>query len=241
MKEPHHILVVDDDGEIRMLLAGYLRKHGYRVSTLPDGAGLRRQLDSGGVDLLVLDLMLPGKDGLQLWSELRGAVDVPVIMLTARSDVVDRVVGLELGADDYVAKPFDPRELLARIRNVLRRLETRPRDPDFAGITGFRFDQWVLRTVTRELIGPDGGPIRITGGDFRLLALLLAAGNQIIPRSKLAEQLRGRAADPLDRSIDVRVSRLRQLLGDDARDPRIIKTVYGEGYVIGVPVSTISE
>ena len=241
MNEPQHILIVDDDGEIRSLLAGYLRKHGYRISTLAEGSALRRTLDKGDVDLLILDLMLPRKDGLQLWSEIRMSTDVPVIMLTARSEVVDRVIGLEVGADDYITKPFDPRELLARIRNVLRRHDTRPRDPEFSGVAGFRFGSWTLHTVSRDLVGPGDEHVRITGGDFRVLALLLAAGNRVVSRSKLAEQLRGRAADPLDRSIDVRVSRLRQLLDDDARDPRIIKTVYGEGYVIGVPIVTLSS
>jgi two-component system OmpR family response regulator len=236
-----HLLLVDDDAEIRSLLSSYLKKNDFRVSTLPDGSTLRRTLERGNVDLLILDLMLPGQDGLQLWNELRATTDVPVIMLTARGDAVDRIIGLEVGADDYVTKPFEPRELLARIRNVLRRQDSRPRDPELGGVTRFEFDRWTLHTITRELRGFDGSVVKLTGGEYRMLALLLAASNRVVPRSKLAEQLRGRAADPLDRSIDVRVSRLRQLLCDDARDPKYIKTVYGEGYLIGVPVTQVTE
>lgn len=237
MEQPAHLLLVDDDAEIRSLLSAYLKKNGFRVSTLPDGTLLRRTLERGTVDLLILDLMLPGRDGLRLWTDLRSTVDVPVIMLTARGDPVDRIIGLEVGADDYVTKPFEPRELLARIRNVLRRHEHRPKEPELGGATRFEFGGWTLDTIARELRGSAGSLVKLTGGEYRMLALLLAAGNRVVPRSRLAEQLRGRAADPLDRSIDVRVSRLRQLLGDDARDPKLIKTVYGEGYVIGVQVT----
>jgi len=194
MSERPHVLIVDDDREIRGLLAQYLEKHDFRTSAVADGREMRRILERSHVDLLVLDLMLPGEDGLSLCRELRSRSQLPIIMLTARGEDVDRIVGLELGADDYVAKPFNPRELLGRIKAVLRRSE------------------------------------------YRLLAVLLGSGNRVLTRAQLTELLRGRDADPFDRSIDVRVSRLRQILGDDARAPQIIKTVYGEGYVIGVDV-----
>lgn len=236
MDAERHLLVVDDDAEIRNLLSAYLRRNGYRVTALPDGRSLRRAVEVGGVDLVVLDLMLPGRDGLELCRELRVVSDVPVIMLTARGEPIDRIVGLEIGADDYVAKPFEPRELLARIKNILRRSEGRPTEPDPDEVAAFEFGDWTLETVSRSLVRRGATPVTLTGAEYRLLALLLAAGNRVVNRVQLGEQLRGKSNDPFDRSIDVRVSRLRQLMGDDARDPEIVKTVYGEGYVIGVPV-----
>jgi len=186
----------------------------------------------------VLDLMLPGEDGLSLCRELRGRSQLPIIMLTARGEDVDRIVGLELGADDYVAKPFNPRELLGRIKAVLRRSAHAPRDPSPEAVRGFSFGAWRLNTVTRTLTNGDRREVALSGAEYRLLAVLLGAGNRVLTRAQLTELLRGRDADPFDRSIDVRVSRLRQILGDDARAPQIIKTVYGEGYVIGVDVLT---
>jgi two-component system OmpR family response regulator len=197
---------------------------------------MRRVLDRTHIDLLVLDLMLPGEDGLTLCRELRSRSQLPIIMLTARGEDVDRIVGLELGADDYVAKPFNPRELLGRIKAVLRRAAHAPRDPSPETVRGFSFGGWRLDTVTRTLKNSDGREVALSGAEYRLLAVLLGAGNRVLTRAQLTELLRGRDADPFDRSIDVRVSRLRQILGDDARAPQIIKTVYGEGYVIGISV-----
>ena len=236
MSERPHVLIVDDDREIRGLLAQYLEKHDFRTSAVADGREMRRVLERSHVDLLVLDLMLPGEDGLSLCRELRGRSQLPIIMLTARGEDVDRIVGLELGADDYVAKPFNPRELLGRIRAVLRRSAHAPRDPSPENVRGFSFDGWRLDTVTRTLTSASGNEVNLSGAEYRLLAVLLGSGNRVLTRAQLTELLRGREADPFDRSIDVRVSRLRQLLGDDARAPQIIKTVYGEGYVIGVNV-----
>jgi two-component system OmpR family response regulator len=238
MNERPHLLIVDDDREIRGLLAQYLEKHDFRTTAVPDGKEMRRVMDRSHVDLLVLDLMLPGEDGLSLCRELRGRTQVPIIMLTARGEDVDRIVGLELGADDYVAKPFNPRELLGRIKAVLRRTAHAPRDPSPDSVKGFAFGGWRLDTVTRTLTDAAAREVALSGAEYRLLAVLLAAGNRVLTRAQLTELLRGRDADPFDRSIDVRVSRLRQILGDDARSPQIIKTVYGEGYVIGVPVSS---
>jgi two-component system OmpR family response regulator len=236
MSERPHVLIVDDDREIRGLLAQYLEKHEFRTTAVPDGREMRRVLERSHVDLLVLDLMLPGEDGLSLCRELRGRSQLPIIMLTARGEDVDRIVGLELGADDYVPKPFNPRELLGRIKAVLRRSAHAPRDPSPEAVRGFCFDGWRLDTVTRTLTGAAGNEVALSGAEYRLLAVLLGSGNRVLTRAQLTELLRGREADPFDRSIDVRVSRLRQILGDDARAPQIIKTVYGEGYVIGVNV-----
>ena len=238
MSERPHVLIVDDDREIRGLLAQYLEKHDFRTSAVADGREMRRILERSHVDLLVLDLMLPGEDGLSLCRELRGRSQLPIIMLTARGEDVDRIVGLELGADDYVAKPFNPRELLGRIKAVLRRSAHAPRDPSPETVRGFSFGGWRLNTVTRTLTNGEGREVALSGAEYRLLAVLLGSGNRVLTRAQLTELLRGRDADPFDRSIDVRVSRLRQILGDDARAPQIIKTVYGEGYVIGVDVLT---
>lgn len=236
--ERPHLLIVDDDREIRTLLSQYFESNGYRTTAVADGPGMRRALEQSHVDLVVLDLMLPGEDGLALCRSLRTRSQVPVIMLTARGDDVDRIVGLEVGADDYLPKPFNPRELLGRVKAVLRRAAHAPRDPDPAAIRGFRFAGWQLDTTTRTLAGPAGESIALSGAEYRLLAVLLGSPNRVLSRNQLTELLRGREADPLDRSIDVRVSRLRQILGDDARNPQIIKTVYGEGYVVGVAVET---
>jgi two-component system, OmpR family, response regulator len=238
MTDRPHLLIVDDDREIRGLLAQYLEKHDFRTTAVADGKEMRRTLERSHVDLVVLDLMLPGEDGLSLCRELRTRSQVPVIMLTARGEDVDRIIGLELGADDYVAKPFNPRELLGRIKAILRRSAHAPRDPSPESVRGFSFNGWRLDTVTRTLTDAAGKEVALSGAEYRLLAVLLGASNRVLTRAQLTELLRGRDADPFDRSIDVRVSRLRQILGDDARAPQIIKTVYGEGYVVGVTVVT---
>jgi two-component system, OmpR family, response regulator len=238
MSQASHILIVDDDHEIRTLLAEYLEKNGLRVSAAREGKEMRRVLGRERVDLIVLDIMLPGEDGLTLCRELRASSQIPIIMLTARSEDVDRILGLELGADDYVPKPFKPRELLARITAVLRRTAHVLREPLPGDVPGYRFASWRLDTTARSLTDEDGSTVALSGAEFRLLAVLLAHAGQVLSRLQLMDLLRGRDLDPFDRSIDQRVSRLRQILRDDARSPRIIKTVYGEGYVIGVPVET---
>jgi two-component system OmpR family response regulator len=238
MSQPAHILVVDDDHEIRTLLAEYLEKNGLRVSVARDGKEMHRVLERGRVDLVVLDILLPGDDGLTLCRALRASSQLPIIMLTARGDDVDRILGLELGADDYVPKPFKPRELLARITAVLRRTAHVLREPLPADVRCYRFAGWPLDTTARALTDEGGNTVALSGAEFRLLAVLLAHAGQVLSRLQLMELLRGRDLDPFDRSIDQRVSRLRQILRDDARSPLIIKTVYGEGYVIGVPVAT---
>jgi two-component system, OmpR family, response regulator len=236
MTDAAHILVVDDDREIRTLLREYLEKNGFRATAVADGNETRRALERGRFDLVVLDLMLPHESGLDICRALRASSDIPVIMLTALGEEVDRVVGLEVGADDYLAKPFSPRELLGRIKAVLRRTSLAPRAADVADVRAYRFADWRLDTTERALSNADGAQVALGGAEYRLLAILLANAPRLLTRARLMELMRGRDHDPFDRSIDVRVSRLRQSLRDDARAPRIIKTVYGEGYVIGVPV-----
>jgi two-component system OmpR family response regulator len=230
-----HILVVDDDPEIRSLLAEYLERNGFRASTLPDGRELLRTLEERSVDLLVLDLMMPGVDGLTLCREVRSKGRLPVLILSARGEDVDRIVGLEMGADDYLAKPFHPRELLARIRAILSRAA--PSEPA-AGVEEYRFDEFRLDMVRRALLRADGKEVTLTGAEFELLAIFLARPNRVLSRDMLVELTQGREAPAYDRSIDVRVSRLRQALGD-SRDPRLLKTVYGEGYVLAAKVERV--
>jgi len=233
---PDHILIVDDDAETRSLLREYLQKHGYRVSAAADGKGLRAALDSAPPDLVVLDLMLPGDDGLALCRDLRARSNLPVIMLTARGEETDRIVGLEMGADDYLAKPFNPRELLARIKSVLRRARSLPGNLEPDAVKSFRFSGWVLDVATRNLTSPDGIVVPISGTEFKLLRVFLAHPDRVLTRDQLVELMVTRDAGPFDRAIDVQVSRLRQRLRDDAREPRLIKTVRGEGYVLAAQV-----
>jgi two-component system OmpR family response regulator len=231
-----HILIVDDDRDIRTLLGDYLQKNGFRVTLVADGKGMRRALEQSHIDLIVLDLMLPGEDGLKLTRELRVHSQVPILMLTALGEEVDRIVGLEVGADDYLSKPFSPRELVGRIKAILRRTAHMPRDPAQGTANINRFGDWMLDVTARTLRHSDGSEHALSGAEFRLLSILLAHPTRVLSRSQLMELLRGRDIDPFDRSVDVRISRLRQVLRDDARSPKIIKTIYGEGYIMGVPV-----
>jgi two-component system OmpR family response regulator len=236
MTESAHILVVDDDREIRTLLRDSPEKTGLTAPAVADGQETRRALARERFDLIVLDLMLPRESGLAICREVRQTSDVPIIMLTALGEEVDRVVGLEVGADDYLTKPFSPRELVGRIRAVLRRTTQQARQPLPTDAAGFAFADWTLDATARTLTHADGTVAALSGAEYRLLVVLLENAPRLLTRVALLEIVRGRDFDPFDRSIDVRVSRLRQTLRDDARSPRIIKTVYGEGYVIGVPV-----
>jgi two-component system, OmpR family, response regulator len=240
MDRQQHILVVDDDPEIRELLQEYLTRNGYRTSAVGEGKGMWRALDSGHVDLIVLDLMLPGDDGLELCRNLRVNSKVPVIMLTARGDDMDRILGLEMGADDYLPKPFNPRELLARIKVVLRRASTMSwNDVEDVEYLPICFSGWKLDPVTRHLTGEDGVVVPLSGAEYRLLQVLLAHPNRILNRDQLLDFTQGRESDPFDRSIDVLISRLRKRLGDDPKTPQIIKTVRGEGYILSVKVTKV--
>ena len=233
-----HILVVDDDRDIRELLGEYLQKQGYRVTAVADGRGLRSTLEQSRPDLIILDLMLPGEDGLSLCRDLRAKSEIPVIMLTARGDETDRIVGLELGADDYIAKPFSPRELLARIRSVLRRARALPDNLRHEDTGVFRFAGWSLDAATRNLTAPDGVVIALSGTDYRLLRIFVDHPNRVLTRDQLIDLMLSREAGAYDRAIDVQVSRLRQRLREDAREPAIIKTVRGQGYVLAAQVET---
>lgn len=236
MNTTDHILVVDDDREIRNLLGEYLQKQGYRVTAVADGRGLRAAVETSRPDVVILDVMLPGDDGLTLCRELRARSAVPIIMLTARGDETDRIVGLELGADDYVAKPFSPRELLARIKSVLRRARSLPVNLKTEEARTFRFAGWTLDAATRNLTSPQGVVVALSGTDFRLLKIFVEHPNRVLTRDQLIDLMLSREAGPYDRAIDVQVSRLRQRLGEDAKEPAIIKTVRGQGYVFSAHV-----
>ena len=233
---PDHVLVVDDDAEIRGLLQEYLQKFGYRVTAVADGRGMWASLEAGRVDIVVLDLMLPGDDGLTLCRTLRARSEVPVIMLTARGEETDRIVGLEMGADDYLRKPFNPRELLARVKSILRRARSLPQNLRPEEARALRFAGWTLDLAERNLLSPEGVVVALSGTEYRLLRTFLAHPNRVLNRDQLIDLMLSRDASPFDRSIDVQVSRLRHRLGDDAKEPVIVKTVRGEGYVLSVPV-----
>ncbi|MHB8345743.1 MAG: response regulator [Acidiferrobacterales bacterium] len=234
MTTPAHILIVDDDESIRSLLKEYLDGHGYRTSTSADGDALKEQLRHEPIDLIVLDLMLPGDDGFSLCQWIRSERDTPIIMLTARTQSIDRIQGLELGADDYVAKPFEPRELLARIRGVLRRSLAGGKNANF--VRGFSFAKWELTLAQMQLLSPDRVLVPLAMSEFQLLVIFLEHPHRVLTRDQLIERCHGREAGPFDRSIDVRVSQLRNRLGDSGREPLLIKTVRNAGYVFAADV-----
>lgn len=226
-----HILVVDDHHEIRDLVRRILEKDGYRVSAVADGKDMRRVLDSGNVDLIVLDLMLPDESGLSLCAELRAKrPTVPIIILSAKGDEIDRVLGLEMGADDYLSKPFGGRELLARVRAVLRRTRATLSPPQPSREVTYRFGAWRLNTARRELESNDNVVVPLSTGEFNLLMAFVQNPQRVLSRDRLLDLAKGRASAAFDRSIDVQVSRLRRKIGDDARNPEMIKTVWGGGY-----------
>lgn len=231
MDSSPHILVVDDDREIRDLLGKFLGQHGHRVTTAADGVEMHKALEDWSIDLIVLDLMLPGEDGLSLCRNLRAESNIPVIMLTAMGEDVDRIVGLEMGADDYIAKPFNPRELLARIKSVLRRARAMPDRRNATGGNLVRFAGWSLDLGKRELQSPDGVLVPLSGGEFDLLAVFATHPGRVLSRNQLLDLARGREAQPFDRSIDVQVSRLRRKIEDDPKEPSLIKTVRSGGYM----------
>ncbi|MCP3663952.1 MAG: response regulator [Gammaproteobacteria bacterium] len=237
MNKTPHILVVDDDHEIRDLLRTYLEQNQLRVTTVRDGVEMWKQLDLDQFDLIVLDLMLPGDDGLTLCRNLRSNSRLPVIMLTARGDEMDRILGLEMGADDYLPKPFNPRELLARIKAVLLRAKSDPVDQSELKGQFILFAEWTLDTVSRHLISSDGVVVPLSSSEYRLLKVLLSHANRVLSRDQLMDMTRGRDADPFDRSIDVQIGRLRRRLGDDAKSPTLIKTIRGEGYLLTAKVT----
>ena len=231
MKDKTHILIVDDHREIRELVGKILIKDGFHISTAADGREMQQVLRNSQVDLIVLDLMLRLEDGLTLCRELRsGPTNIPIIILTAKGDEIDRVLGLEMGADDYVAKPFSSRELVARIKAVLRRARSLPSSGGGASPKIYRFGKWVLDTAKRE-IESDEIVVPLSTGEFNLLLAFVEHPQHVLSRDQLLDLAKGRFATSLDRSIDLQVSRLRRKIERDAKNPEVIKTVWGDGYL----------
>jgi len=229
-----HVLVVDDDPEIGLLLSRYLTSQGLRVTAVESGAQLRTAMQADVVDLLLLDLGLPDEDGMDLMRELRSHWHGPVIIVSGRGESVERIVGLELGADDYVTKPFDLRELLARMRSVLRRTKATAPAPN--NIHGFEFDGLRLEFAARRLVDGHGSDIPLTTGEYELLLALLQRSQQVVTRDQLMNAVHGRDTGPFDRSIDVQIGRLRRKLESDPLHPQRIKSVRGVGYMVAVAV-----
>jgi two-component system OmpR family response regulator len=231
MSSGAHILIVDDHREIRDLVSRALAKDGFRVSTASDGKAMRKVLADANIDLILLDLMLPGEDGLSLCRALRAESDIPIIMLTAKGDEVDRVIGLEMGADDYLPKPFGSRELIARIRAVLRRNRVREPAASQEKSKRYRFERWTFDVDKRELLGDDGVAVPLSTGEFDLLLALVEHPQRTLSRDQLLDLARHRAANAFDRSVDTQVSRLRKKIERDPGEPKLIKTVWGGGYI----------
>jgi DNA-binding response OmpR family regulator len=233
-----HILVVDDEPEIAELLRRYLSTQGYHVSTAANGTGMRRLLAEADIDLLLLDLGLPGEDGLALMRSLRETSSVPVIVVTGRGEPVDRIIGLEIGADDYITKPFDVRELGARVRSVLRRTSERPdKAASDVASNAVHFAGWTLHLDARRLESPHGKTVELTTGEFELLAALVKSPGRVLSRDELLAATRNREAGPFDRTIDVQIGRLRRKIETDSQHPEMIKSVRGAGYVFTPKVS----
>lgn len=229
------ILIVDDDAQIRQLLSDYLSGFGMSVIAVADGKSMNEVLEKESIDLVILDLMLPGEDGLSLCRNLRVQSDIPILMLTARGEAMDRVVGLEVGADDYIVKPFEPRELVARIQTILRR--TRGGRKSIKEQNEAVFMGWRLNFVLRQLISPEQLVIPLSNAEFRLLTVFIEHPNRVLTREFLLDAARGRDMDAFDRSIDILVSRIRQKINDDSRALSLIKTVRGEGYLFDAKVT----
>jgi DNA-binding response OmpR family regulator len=234
-----HVLAVDDDPTIRQLIGDYLAQNEFRVTAVADGRAMQDVLASQVVDLVVLDLRLQAEDGMALARRLRDESAIPIIMLTGRAEEADRVMGLELGADDYLTKPFSPRELLARIRTILRRrrAEVRQGRPD--GVRAYRFDGWELNLNTRRLAAPGGRTVALSNGEFSLLVVLLGSPHRILSRDQLLDLSRLHNDEVYSRTIDVQIMRLRRKIEPDVSQPRYIRTERGAGYLFGVPVETV--
>jgi len=234
-----HVLVVDDDPMIRQLVSDYLGKNELRVTAVADGRAMQEVLADQVVDLVVLDLKLRGEDGMALARRLRDDSEIPIVMLTGRAEEADRVMGLELGADDYLTKPFSTRELLARIRTILRRRHAEVRQGKPEGIRAYRFDGWELNLNMRRLTARDGRQVPLSNGEFSLLVVLLGAPNRILSRDQLLDLSRLHNDEVFNRSVDVQIMRLRRKIEPDPAEPRYIRTERGAGYTFGVPVDTV--
>ena len=237
---PVRILLVDDEASLREPLAEYLTGQGFVVTEADGGAAARARMIEHGFDIALVDIMMPGEDGLSLTRHLTEAKDLPTILLTAKGEAMDRIVGLEIGADDYVTKPFEPRELVARIRSVLRRagrggeVDTLEEDASYA------FDGWRLEPLKRRLIDPDGTLVPISSAEFRLLVAFLTHPRQVMDRDRLLDMVQGREAHAFDRAIDNQVSRLRRKIEVDSKNPKLIQTVWGGGYRLAAEVKRIA-
>ncbi len=236
MENPHSILVVDDDPRLCRLVSRQLSREGYRVRTGGSGEEMRRLLAEERPDLVILDLMLPDEDGFTLARELRAGSNIGIVMLTGKTDTVDKIVGLEIGADDYVTKPFDERELLARVRSVLRRISDDAAQEHHSGSIA-RFAGWTMDLAAYELMSPAGEQIHLTSHEFQLLSALVTHGHRVLSRDTILELVAGRDWDPEDRSVDVLVGKLRKKLESDPHDPKLIKTVRGAGYILTAKVT----
>lgn len=242
MDNKDRILIVDDDPEIRQLLVDYLARNAYEAIPAATGREMWQKLSKHAIDLVVLDLMLPDADGLALCRDLRARTNLPVIMLTAKGEEADRILGIEMGADDYLVKPFSPRELLARLKSVLRRTRALPPNLKPESARCLAFAGWTLDTASRVLTSPNRVATPLSGAEYRLLRIFLDHPNRVLNRDQLVELIHGRDAEPYDRAIDVQVSRLRQRLHDDRRgDARLIQTVRGEGYVLAAAVEGLTS
>jgi two-component system, OmpR family, response regulator len=237
---PPNILVVEDDRETRTLIAKYLRSHACNVSTATDGREMARTINDHRIDLVILDVMLPGEDGLSLCRKLRAESQIPIIMLTARGEDVDRILGLEMGADDYLAKPFNPRELLARINAVLRRHAVARTASVAEGATALAFQGWRIDFRLRELRNPDGARVAMTSAEFDLLRAFCERPGRVLSRDSLLDLTQGRNAGSFERSIDVLVSRIRRKIEPDPQEASMIKTVRSGGYVFTPHVEVIA-
>ena len=240
MADQPHILLVDDERDIRDPLAAFLGKNGLRVTRADGAAAAREILAVHAIDLVLLDIMMPGEDGLSLARFIGATTSIPVILLTARTEEMDRIIGIEMGVDDYVTKPFSPRELLARIKMVLRRAGGRDaavvRAPD---AEGFAFAGWVLRVGERELVGADGVSVPLSTGEYNLLHAFVTHPKRVLSRDQLLDLSQGRELAAFERSIDNHISRLRRKVEQDAADPKLIKTIWGGGYMLTAEVRRI--
>jgi len=226
-----HILIVDDDPRIRQMLTRYFEDEGYRVTAVADGAAMRAQIHNANFNIVLLDLMLPGESGLELAREIRSKSDVPIMMLTGKDDVLDRIVGLELGADDYMAKPFHLREVLARVRTIMRRRNQAPAAKPTEADDRISFEGWTLDLGRRVLIAPDQTVMELTTGEFDMLAVFLRHAGRVLSRETLMDLTRGRNLEAFDRTIDAQIARLRKKIEEDVANPQLIKSVRGIGYV----------
>ncbi|RKF22523.1 response regulator [Altericroceibacterium spongiae] len=233
-----HVLLVDDEPDLREPLAEYLARQGFRVSEAADAARARSLMIEQNPDIVLLDIMMPGEDGLSLCRHLTETKSLPVILLTAKGEAMDRIIGLEIGADDYVVKPFEPRELVARIRSVLRRVQKHPAEPEEDAL--YTFEGWLLDPLKHRLTDPEGTVVPISSAEFRLLRALLDHPRQVLDRDRLLDMVQGREAHLFDRAVDNQVSRLRRKIEMDSRDPKLIQTVWGGGYRLAADVKRVA-